>query len=46
MLMALAMAPLHSLGQDNQMEVKHDSFGYVIPLELALASHCTSIGVT
>ena len=38
--MMSSMALLHFLGQDNQIEMLHDFFGYVIPL--ALASHDTS----
>ena len=32
------MAPLHSLGQDDQNEVQHNIFGHVIPFGPALAS--------
>ena len=31
------MAPLHSLGQDDQSEGEYDHFGHVMPLALALA---------
>ena len=39
MLMALSMAQLHLLCQDDQNEVQHDFFGYVILLAPVLASH-------
>ena len=32
MPMALSMAPLYSLGQDDENEVQHDIFGHVTPL--------------
>ena len=38
MQMASLMVPLHSLGQDDQNEVKMTS-GDVMPLALALSSH-------
>ena len=39
MLMALSMAQLHFLVQDNQNEVHHNIFGHMMPLVLALPSH-------
>ena len=39
MPMVSSMALLHILGQDNQIEMQHDFFSYVMPL--ALASHYT-----
>ena len=39
MLMTSSIIPLHSLGQDNQNEVQHDSFGNVMPLALVLLLH-------
>ena len=40
----MPIAPLHSLGQDNQNEVQHDIFGHVMPLALVLAS-CDANGI-
>ena len=37
--MALAIAPLHSWGQDNLNNVQHYILGYVIPLVLFSVSH-------
>ena len=39
MLMALSMATLHSLFQDNLNEVPYDLFGHVIPLILLSVLH-------
>ena len=44
MPMVSSMAPSHSLGQGNQIEIKHDFFGHVMSLELALVLH-DAIGV-
>ena len=38
MLMALSVAPLNSLGHDDQNEVQHDHLGHVMPLTPTLAS--------
>ena len=35
MPMISSMAPLHSLGQDDQNEVQYDSAGHVMPFTLA-----------
>ena len=37
--MASSMVPLDLFSQDNQNEVKHDVFGHVMHLVLALATH-------
>ena len=39
MPMVSSMAPLHFLGQDNQIERQNHFFDYGMPLALALASH-------
>ena len=39
MLMALSMAQMHFLHQDEWNEVQHDLSGHVMPLALMLASH-------
>ena len=39
MPMALTVAPLHSLDQDDQNELEHYSFGHVAPLALASLSY-------
>ena len=39
MQMALSIAPLSSIGQDDQNEVQHYLFGPVMPLALALVAH-------
>ena len=36
---ASSMAPLHSVGPENQNEVQHDSFDHAMPLAQTLASH-------
>ena len=36
--MASSMAPLYSLGEDDQNEIQHDFFGHLMPLALALTS--------
>ena len=38
MPMVLSMAPLHSLGHNDQNEVKHDFFNHVVPIEPTLLS--------
>ena len=42
MVMTLSMAPLHSLGQDYQNEVKYDCFGHTTPMVLASVAHDTN----
>ena len=43
-LMALSMAPLHSLGQDNSNELQQDYFGHATPLAPVSAS-CDANGI-
>ena len=41
MTTALSVAPLYSLGQDDQNEMQYDIFGHVMLLVPAFASHTT-----